>query len=329
MTTFLLRRTLSMFVVLVLLTFLIFAIVQSPPGDYVDTYIAALQSRGDLAQPEDIEAIRKSLGLEASMPEQYVRWITRLLQGDLGFSLENRRPVIDLVRDRLLPLTGMLALATLLFTWTLAIPIGIISAVKQYSFTDHVFTFLSYLGIGTPNFLLALVLMWVAFAYFGWNVGGLFSRQFMDAPWSWARFVDFMKHLWIPVIVIGTDGMAGLVRVMRANLLDELSKPYVVTARTKGLSEWRIILKYPVRLAINPFISVVGWSLPRLMSAGLIVSVVLSLPTLDPLLLEALFAQDYLFAGTILMIISVLTVVGTFVSDILLAIVDPRIRIEA
>jgi peptide/nickel transport system permease protein len=223
----------------------------------------------------------------------------------------------------------MLALATLLFTWTLAIPIGIISAVKQYSLTDHVFTFLSYLGIGTPNFLLALVLMWLAFAYFGWNVGGLFSREFMDAPWSWARFVDLMKHLWIPVIVIGTDGMAGLVRVMRANLLDELSKPYVVTARTKGLSEWRIIAKYPVRLAINPFISVVGWSLPRLMSAGLIVSVVLSLPTLDPLLLEALFAQDYLFAGTILMIISVLTVIGTFVSDILLAIVDPRIRIEA
>ena len=328
MATFLLRRTFSMLSVLVLLTFLIFGIVQSPPGDYVDTYIASLQARGDLATPEDLEAIRKSLGLEASMPEQYVRWITRLLKGDLGFSLENRRPVIDLVRDRL-PLTAMLAVATLLFTWTLAIPIGIISAVKQYSFTDHLFTFLSYLGIGTPNFLLALVLMWVAFVYFGWNVGGLFSREFLDAPWSWARFVDLMKHLWIPVIVIGTDGMAGLVRVMRANLLDELSKPYVVTARTKGLSEWRIIAKYPVRLAINPFISVVGWSLPRLMSAGLIVSVVLSLPTLDPLLLEALFAQDYLFAGTILMIISVLTVVGTFVSDILLAIADPRIRIEA
>ena len=224
MTTFLLRRTFSMLMVLVLLTFLIFGIVQAPPGDYVDTYIAALQARGDLATPEDLEAIRKTLGLEASMPEQYVRWITRLLRGDLGFSLENRRPVIDLVRDRL-PLTAMLAVATLLFTWTLAIPIGIISAVKQYSITDHVFTFLSYLGIGTPNFLLALVLMWIAFVYFGWNVGGLFSREFLDAPWSWARFVDLMKHLWIPVIVIGTDGMAGLVRVMRANLLDELPSP--------------------------------------------------------------------------------------------------------
>ena len=305
-----------------------FIVIQLPEGDWVDNYVLQLEFAGDPASIEEAQALRTQYGLDRPLYVQYGKWLRRMAKLDFGYSYYLEVPVRQILAERF-PYQILLAGATIIFTWLLAIPIGIYSAVRQRSVGDYTFTFIGFAGLAVPDFLLALILMYISFAYFEQTVGGLFSREYLTAEWSWARVWDLMKHLWIPVIVIGTDGMAGLVRVMRANLLDELAKPYVVTARTKGLSEWRIIAKYPVRLAINPFISVVGWSLPRLMSAGLIVSVVLSLPTLDPLLLEALFAQDYLFAGTILMIISVLTVVGTFVSDILLAIADPRIRIEA
>jgi peptide/nickel transport system permease protein len=322
------RRSITALILLFLLTVMVFGIIQAPPGDFVDAYIARLMATGDLVTQEEVEALRRSLGLEDSAVAQYVRWVGNLVRGNLGFSFENRRPVIDMVKDRL-PLTVLLSLLTILFTWSMAIPIGILSAVKQYSWIDHFFTFLSYLGVGTPNFLFALVLMWVALTMFGWSVGGLYSQEYYDAPWSIGKLFDLLKHIWIPMVVIGTDGTAGLVRVMRANLLDELRKPYVETARARGLPGWKVVLKYPVRLALNPFISTVGWTLPSLMSANLIVAVVLSLPTLDPLLLDALFAQDFLMAGSLLMIVSVLTILGTFISDILLAVVDPRIRVEA
>ena len=225
-------------------------------------------------------------------------------------------------------MTVVLGLFTVAFTWTLAIPIGIISAVKQYSFIDYFFTFLSYFGVGTPNFLFALVVMWFIFAWFGLKVTGLFSPELQDASWSLSKFVDMLKHIWVPMIILGTDGTARFTRIIRANLLDELSKPYVETARAKGLPEWKVVLKYPTRIAINPFISTAGWQLPQLFSGSLIVATVMSLPTIGPLLLRSLFAQDMFLAGSIILILTVLTMLGTLLSDIILALVDPRIRME-
>jgi peptide/nickel transport system permease protein len=241
-------------------------------------------------------------------------------------SLEWRVPVSDLIGQRLL-LTFVISLSTLLFTWLLAIPVGILSATRQYSVLDYAASFFGFLGLGIPNFMLALVLMWLAFAYFNMSVGGLFSAEYVDAPWSWARVADMIKHLWIPIIVLGTSGTAGLIRIMRANLLDELRKPYVTTARAKGLKERRAVWKYPVRVALNPFVSTVGWTLPTLISGTTITAVVLSLPTTGPLLLRALISQDMYLAGSFLLVLSALTVIGTLLSDILLAWVDPRIRL--
>ncbi|MCB0086895.1 MAG: ABC transporter permease [Caldilineaceae bacterium] len=233
----------------------------------------------------------------------------------------------DLIWERL-ALTFMLSLSTLLVIWLIAFPIGVYSAVRQYSVGDYVATFFGFLGVATPNFLLALVLMYVAFKYFNQSVGGLFSPDYQDAAWSWGKFGDLLSHLWIPIIIIGTDGTAGLIRIMRANLLDELRKPYVVTARAKGLPEWKLLLKYPVRVALNPFISTVGWVLPGLVSGSAIVAIVLSLPTTGPLLLRALLSQDMYLAGSFLLMLSILTVIGTLLSDLLLAWLDPRIRYE-
>ncbi len=305
----------------------VFALIQAPPGDYLTTYIAQLQATGESVDMDEVEALKLQYGLDRPIHVQYLKWTWNLLRWDLGMSLEWQRPVKDLIGERLL-LTILLSAATLVFTWAVSIPIGILSATRQYSFFDYIFTTLSFLGIGTPNFLLALVLMWAAFSVFGLSITGLFSVEYVEAPWSVGRVIDMLKHLWVPMIILGTDGTARFSRIMRANLLDELRKPYVVTARAKGVREWRLVLKYPVRLAINPLISVVGWSLPQLLSGSLIVATVLSLPTAGPMLLRALLTQDMFLAGTFVLLLGSLTLIGTLISDILLFLVDPRIRLE-
>ena len=273
------------------------------------------------------KALRARYGLGEPIYVQYWKWFSGVLTWDLGESLEWQQPVTELVNSRL-AMTVTLALFTILFVWTMAIPIGIISAVKQYSWIDNVFTTLSYIGVGTPNFVLALVIMWSAFYYFDLSVTGLFSNDMVDAPWSFAKIKDLLAHIWVPMLILGTDGTARITRIMRANLLDELNKPYVETARAKGLSELKLLMKYPVRLAINPLVSTVGWSLPQLFSGSLIVATVMSLNTIGPLLLRALQSQDFYMAGSILFILTTLTLIGTLVSDILLGLIDPRIRLE-
>jgi peptide/nickel transport system permease protein len=289
------------------------------------TYIAQLEATGDLVDEEEVQALKTRYGIDQPIYMQYIRWVTNMLSGDFGHSMDWGRPVGDLIWDRL-ALTVLLSTATLLFTWAVAFPVGVLSAVRQYSAWDYFFTFISFLGVATPSFLLALVLMWISFSQFGQSVGGLFSPEFVNAPWSMAKFKDLLGHLWIPAIILGTSSTAGLIRIMRANLLDELHKPYVLTARSKGLSELRLLVKYPLRAALNPFVSSIGWILPRLVSGSTIVAVVLSLPTSGPLYLRALRSQDMFLAGTFMLMLSALTVIGTLVSDILLAWLDPRIR---
>ena len=306
-----------------------FIIIQLPPGDYLTTTIAQLSAAGDLVEEEAIAALESRYGLNQPMHIQYLKWIWGIVgRGDFGMSFEWELPVRELVWSRL-SLTVILALATLVFTWAVAFPVGIYSAVCQYSIGDYFFTGVGFIGLAIPNFLLALVLMFVAFKVFNQSVGGLFSPEFVEVPWSLARVQDLFSHLWIPMVILGTAGTAGLIRLMRANLLDELRKPYVKTARAKGLSEVRLLLKYPVRVALNPFVSTIGWTLPLLVSGSAIVSVVLSLPTTGPLLLRALIAQDMYLAGSFILLLGVLTVIGTLVSDILLAWLDPRIRFES
>lgn len=312
----------------IVISMIAFAIIQLPPGDYLTSLIAQLASSGESIDNAAIEALRERYGLGQPIWVQYWKWVSGIvLRGDFGMSFEWNRPVGTMIWERL-GLTFVLSFTTLLFIWALALPIGIYSAVRQYSFGDYVFTFFGFIGLAIPNFLLALVLMYVSFRYFGQSVGGLFSPDYIEAPWSWARFWDMVAHLWLPVVVVGTSGMAALIRIMRANLLDELHKPYVVTCRAKGMKEWRLILAYPVRVALNPFVSTLGWILPSLVSGAIIVSVVLSLPTTGPLLLRALISQDMYLAGTIILLLSVLTVIGTLISDILLAWLDPRIRYQ-
>ena len=327
MIQFLLRRLAIYIPMLVLMSIVSYGIIEAPPGDYLDDYITLLKARGEYDAGE-AERLQRRYGLDSPIYVRYWKWVSGIVVWDLGDSLEFRRPVRDLVNDRL-AMTVVLGVFTVVFTWTMAIPIGIISAVKQYSFIDYTFTFLSYLGVGTPNFLLALVLMWTAFAAFNLSITGLFSDQYIDAPWSIGRFIDLLKHIWVPMVILGTDGTARLTRILRANLLDELGKPYVETARSKGLSEWKLILKYPVRIALNPFVSTAGWTLPTLFSGSLIVAQVMSLPTVGPLLLKALQSQDMYMAGSIVLIITALTLVGTLLSDIVLGFMDPRIRMGA
>ncbi len=311
-----------------LMSVVAFAIILAPPGDFMSGYLIQLQEVGSEMNLEELEALRHQFGLDKPVYVQYWKWISGVVRWDLGHSLSFQRPVTELVNDRLL-MTVVLGLFTIVFTWTLAIPIGIISAVKQYSVIDYFFTFLSYLGVGTPNFMLALVMMYTAFAVFDWSVLGLFSFEYVDAPWSFGKFVNMLEHIWVPMVILGTAGTARFTRVVRANLLDELSKPYVETARAKGLPEWKVVLKYPARIALNPFVSTAGWSLPELFSGSLIVATVMSLPTIGPLLLEALLVQDMYIAGSIILILTGLTVIGTLISDIILAWMDPRIRIRA
>ncbi|MEX1018484.1 MAG: ABC transporter permease [Litorilinea sp.] len=304
-----------------------FVIIQLPPGDYVTSYIANLETQGVQVRADEAAAIRAQYGLGQPMYVQYGRWMSQIANGNLGMSFQYRIPVTEVIGERLL-LTIVLALGSVIFIWITAIPIGIFSAVRQYSIQDYVATTIGFIGLAVPDFLLALVLMYFAWDWFNFSVGGLFSAEYAVAPWSWGRIVDLVQHMIIPIIVLGTSGTASLIRITRANLLDELRKPYVVTARAKGMSEWRLIMKYPVRLALNPIISLTAYILPFIVSGSIIVSVVLSLPTLGPVLLRSLLSQDMFLAGSIILMIGVMTVIGTLLSDILLAIVDPRVRLQ-
>lgn len=276
---------------------------------------------------EEEAALRRQYGLDQPIYMQYLKWLGKVLRGDFGLSTAREAPVNDLVKERLL-LTVSLTFVTIVFIWTLAIPIGVLSAVKQYSIIDYIFTFTAYIGVATPNFLLALAILWVVLDLGGGYIGGLHSPEYMIAPWSWGKFWDLLKHIWVPAIILGTDGMAGLTRIVRANMLDELNKPYVLTALAKGLPVWKVILKYPMRTALNPFFSGIGYALPNLFSGATILGVVLGLPIIGPLLLEATLDEDMLLAGSLLFILAGLTLIGTLISDIVLAWADPRIRIE-
>ena len=328
MIQFAIRRFLILIPLLFLISAASFAILQAPPGDYVSTFIARVSlQQGFTMTPEEEAALRRQYGLDQPIYIQYVKWLGKILRGDLGLSSGRQSPVKELIMERLL-LTVGLSLITILFVWTLAIPIGVISAVKQYSIIDYIATFAAYIGVGTPNFLLALAIMWIVLDLGGGYIGGLFSPEYMDAPWSWGRVWDVLKHVWVPAIILGTDGMAGLTRIVRANMLDELNKPYVLTAMAKGLPTWRVIVKYPMRTALNPFFSGIGYALPQLFSGATILGVVLGLPIIGPLILESTLEEDMLLAGSLLFILAGLTLIGTLISDIILAWADPRIRIE-
>jgi peptide/nickel transport system permease protein len=322
-----LRRFAYMFITLWVLSIVVFVIIQLPPGDYLTTYISAQQAQGNSLDDAAIAALRRQYGLDGNIFQQYWVWITNFVQGNMGRSFEWDQPVVMLLQDRL-PLTVLLSVATLIFTYLIAVPIGVYSALRQYSIGDYIFSTIGFIGLAIPNFMLALILMYVFFKYFGLSVGGLFSEQYATAPWSLGKAWDLFQHLWVPMIVIGTAGTAGIIRVMRGSLLDELGRQYVVTARAKGLGERRLIFKYPVRIAINPIISTIGWQLPNIVSGETIVAIVLSLPTTGPLLFRALLSQDMYLAGSVVMLLGVLTIIGTLISDILLVLVDPRISFE-
>ncbi len=328
MVAYIFRRLLIMIPTLVAISVISFAIMQLPPGDFLSNRVAELEASGETVDRSELEQLRKRFWLDKPLYIQYLRWATNFIQGDFGQSFEWNRPVRELIGERL-ALSIILSVATLLFTWAIAVPIGIYSAVRQYSWMDYVLTVIGFIGLATPSFLFALVLLWISYAYLGMSIGGLFSPEYSEAPWNLAKFVDLLKHLWIPVVIVGTSHTAKFIRIIRGNLLDELQKPYVTTARAKGMSEIRLILKYPVRVAINPLVSTIGWTLPELVSGIAITAVVLDLPTSGPLLLQALMSKDMQLAGSFIMLLSFLTVVGTLVSDILLAWVDPRIRFGA
>lgn len=327
MLQFLIRRSISAVVTIFAISIMSFIIIQLPPGDFLTAYAANLSAMGERVPEEQLIAMRDAYGLGEPLYIQYIKWMRGVVQGDFGQSMEWGVPVSVLLWDRL-GFTVLVGLSAILFVWVIAIPIGVFSATHKYSLLDYIVTFFGFLGLAVPDFLMALVLMWIGFSVFGQNVGGLFSPEYQNAPWSLEKVFDLIKHLIIPMLIVGTSGTAGLIRTMRANMLDEINQPYVETARAKGLSERRLTWKYPVRVALNPFVSTVGYALPGLVGGVIIVAVVLNLPTIGPLLLRALLSQDMFMAGAIVLIISVLTVIGTFISDVLLALLDPRIRLE-
>jgi peptide/nickel transport system permease protein len=327
MLQYIIKRLLLLPFLLFVFSIIAFILIQAPPGDFLTSYIAELAASGSSIERAQIDALRTLYGLDQPYYIQYIKWVSRLLTGDLGFSLDWQKPISELIGERL-ALTLALGIGTFIFTWMVAIPIGILSATKQYSFFDYFFTVFNYIGVATPTFMTALVLMWIAFKYYGLSITGLFSPEYIDATWSLDRTIDLLKHLWLPVVILGMDGTARLARVMRANLLDELKKPYMEMARAKGLSEWRLVMKYPVRLALNPLVSTIGWYLPLIFSGSVIVATVMNLPTIGPMLLRALISQDMYLAGTIILIYMILAIIGTLISDILLAWLDPRIRME-
>lgn len=327
MASYILRRILAGLLTIWVASIISFVVIQLPPGDYVTAYVSRLQSMGTAVSTEEAAALRIQYGLDQPIYVQYLKWAGLMLKGNFGMAMEYNRPVAEVIGDRM-TLTIIVSLAAVVFIWALALPIGIYSAVRQYSLLDYVFTFISFIGIAVPNFMLALIIMYVSFKYLGaGSVGGLFSPEMVLEPWGWPKVVDMLKHLPLPAVILGLAGMAEVVRIMRANLLDELRKPYVITARAKGLAEHRVILKYPVRAALNPFASTIGYIFPFIVSGSIIVSLVLSLPTVGPLLFKALIAQDLFLAGTILLLLAVLTVVGTLISDLILMWIDPRIRL--
>ncbi|MCK6579349.1 MAG: ABC transporter permease [Anaerolineae bacterium] len=327
MLQFIMRRLAYALITIWVISVMSFIIIQLPPGDFLSSYVARLAEMGTSVSAEQTQIMRETYGLDQPIHMQYIKWMSGVVQGDFGRSLEWEVPVADLIWDRM-AMSVLLGASSILFVWSVAIPIGVFSATHQYSPMDYISTFLGFLGLAIPDFLLALILMWIAFSSFGQDVGGLFSPEFKDAPWDFAKFIDLLKHIWLPMIVVGTSGTAGLIRTMRANMLDEINQPYVETARAKGLSERRLIWKYPVRVALNPFISTVGYALPSLIGGVVITAVVLNLPTIGPLLLRALLSQDMFLAGAIILLLSSLTVIGTLLSDILLALLDPRIRLD-
>ncbi|MBM3489691.1 MAG: ABC transporter permease [Alphaproteobacteria bacterium] len=337
MLTYLVQRFLIMIPTLLVISVITFIIIQLPPGDYLSNQMEELRAQGDTAALEKIDFLRKEYGLDRPLLEQYAIWLgiwpgdngfSGVLQGDFGWSFEYQRPVNEVVGERML-LSFVLNFHVVLFTYLVAFPIGVYTAIRQYSLSDYTMTLVGYLGLATPNFLLALILLWLTNRYFGVSIGGLMDEQYIGQPWSWAKLVSVMQHLAIPVIVIGTSGTAAMIRRLRANLLDELQKQYVVTARAKGLPRRRALIKYPLRMALNPFIADIGNLLPQMISGSAIVAVVMSLPTSGPMLVHALQSQDQYLAGSFLLFLSCLTVAGMFLSDVALAVLDPRIRMGA
>lgn len=319
------RRLLLMIPTLLAISLVSFAIIQLPPGDYLTSVITTASAQGETIDEGELARLKAQYGLDRPVYVQYFDWLGGIVQGDFGWSFEHNRPVSDLIWDRL-GWSALISICSLIFVWLVAFPLGVYSAVRQYSWGDYLTALFGFIGLATPDFLLALLLLYISFDWFNQSVGGLFSPEFVDAAWSWARFGDLLQHLWVPMVILGTNGIAGMTRIMRANLLDELRKPYVTTARAKGIPERRVILKYPVRIALNPFVSHIGAILPGLVSGEVIVAVVLSLPTTGPLLLGALQAQDMYLAASFIMLLSVLTLFGVLLSDIALAWLDPRIR---
>ena len=335
MFTYFAYRVLVMIPTLLVISVITFIIIQLPPGDYLSNQMAEMIASGDRAALEKLAFLRQEFGLDRPMLEQYAVWLgiwpggngfSGILQGDLGWSFEYNLPVDEVVGDRLF-LSLVLNFTTMLFVYAVSFPIGVYTAVRQYSLGDHVMTFVGYIGLATPNFLLALILLFLAKKHFGVSIGGLMDEQFIDQDMSWGKFISICEHMVVPVIVIGTSGTAGMIRRLRANLLDELQKQYVVTARAKGLKNRRLLLKYPLRMALNPFVADIGNLLPQMISGSAIVAVVMSLPTSGPMLVSALQSQDQYLAGSFLLFLAALTVIGMFVSDLALAALDPRIRL--
>jgi peptide/nickel transport system permease protein len=324
-TRFILRRLAGMIPFIFLVSITVFILIKLPPGDFVSNYAATLAAAGETVDDAMLATMRTRFGLDQPIIVQYWQWIGGILHGDFGYSFKWQEPVASLIWERM-GLTLVLSISTLLFTWAIALPVGVYSAVRRYSFGDYFFTLLGFLGLAVPSFLLALVLMYVGINVFHQDIGGLFSPQYMDAPWSLGRVGDLAGHLWIPMVILGTGGAASLIRIMRANLIDQLHQPYVDTARAKGLSEFTLLVRYPIRIALNPFVSTLGWVLPHLVSGSIILSIVLNLPTAGPLLFQSLLSQDQYLAGAFLLLLCSLTVLGTLVSDVLLAVLDPRIR---
>ncbi|HVE50144.1 MAG TPA: ABC transporter permease [Casimicrobiaceae bacterium] len=327
MAGYVIKRVLLMIPTLIAISIIVFIIIQLPPGNYLESYIAELQAQGESVDPQRIAFLREHYGLDKPLHEQYLRWASGMLVGDFGYSFEFNMPVSRVVGDRMF-LTVIISFVTIVFTWLIAFPIGIYSATHQYSWGDYGLSLLGFLGIAVPNFMLALVMMYVANVFFGTSIGGLMAPEYIDKPWSWDKIKSVLAHSWIPVVVIGTSGTAGMIRRLRANLLDELQKQYVVTARAKGLPPRKALFKYPLRMSLNFFISDIGSLLPSIISGAEITAVVLSLPTTGPMLLSALKSQDMYLAGSFLMFLAVLIVIGVLISDLALVALDPRIRLS-
>ena len=325
MVKFILRRLLLMIPTLFILSIVCFLIIQAPPGDFVDSYVARLRAQGEFVEEERIVALRAQYSLDDPMVMRYFRWVSGVVRGDFGVSMNYNQAVTEIILDRL-PYSMLITFLSLCIVYIIGIPVGMLSAVKQYSIWDYIATTFGFIGLGVPGFLLALLMLWILYSLTGNAAIGLFSMEYLGASWSWGKFLDLLKHLWLPAFIVAFTGTASLIRTMRANLLDELQKPYVMVARAKGMKKIRMLFKYPFRIAVNPIVSMIGWTLPRLVTGEMLVSLVLGLPTLAPLFLESLRMEDMYLAGGIVFILTLLTLVGTLISDILLAAIDVRVR---